>query len=256
MSFAIRRSARRVLTMAMVGGLALGSAAYADTIYNDLDASIDGLHESMNLIAGGATGQTILSIQVDDQPDHPGCNLNNDNRFVQLAAASSDEAVATVAFLDGDDTFNGDQDCSETLTVVVTPHAAGTAEMTFSVADDFVPGNAVFALDTARFNVTVTGDGSGGGGGEVCDADPAAPAWANAILKANGVKNKTAVKNTISSVAQHMTQGAAFSGYAKSDHPDYENAVWEYMKGLGLNLPVGPSGAQHPGSECTEVPSL
>lgn len=56
----------------------------------------------------------------------------------------------------------------------------------------------------------------------VCDADPAAPAWANAILRANGIKNKTTIQNTISSVAKHMTNGAMFDGIVKNAHPAYE----------------------------------
>jgi hypothetical protein len=117
--------------------------------------------------------------------------------------------------------------------------------------------NRTFDASQADFDVTVE-EGAGGGGGTVCDADPAAPAWAAALLKGNAVKAKgSTLSNYVSSVAKHMGPRAAFDGVDKSDHPDYENAVWDYMKTeLGLTLMKGPHDAAvvKPGWECTTIP--
>jgi hypothetical protein len=60
--------------------------------------------------------------------------------------------------------------------------------------------------------------------------------------------------NHVSQVAGQMGKGASFGGFAKNAHPDYENAVWTYMKTtLGLNLPKGRSHVAKPGWTCSTV---
>ena len=112
------------------------------------------------------------------------------------------------------------------LTVSVTALAVGFTTVSFSgEPSDRGDPNIEYSYAEAAFNVNVTAD-------EippppvVCDADPAAPAWANAILRANpGFKNKTDNKNWIAAVAHQMGQGATFpdqvSGLpiAKNIHP-------------------------------------
>jgi hypothetical protein len=91
-------------------------------------------------------------------------------------------------------------------------------------------------------------------------AHPAAPAWAAAILQANGIKGSNKGYSTlISSVAHAMVQGAAFpsgSSFIAKDDPNYPGAVYTYMLAqnqalnLKLNLAKGPDKAVRPGWEC------
>ena len=82
-----------------------------------------------------------------------------------------------------------------------------------------------------------------------CDVDPAAPAWANAILQKAGVKSKAA-SNYVSQIAQQMGSGATFGSYAKNAHPDYENAVHDALQALtGKTLPAAQDAAR-PGWDC------
>ena len=176
--------------------------------------------------------------------------------YLGVAPTTAPTGIATVAFVNGDDVFNS---CQETLTVVVTALAVGTTAVTFAIDDTKSSGDPHlgWSLAEAAFTVTVTEDDGGGGSGTTCDEDPAAPAWAAALLKANGFKAKgkaATADNYVSQVAGAMTNGADFGGFAKNAHPEYEDAVWAYMTGtLGLSLPVGPDGAARPGWVCTSV---
>ena len=94
--------------------------------------------------------------------------------------------------------------------------------------------------------VTVTGDSV-----TTCD-NPAAPAWAAHILKANDKPKKAAERATyVSQVAKEMTTGATFIGVAKSEQEDYAKKVLAYLNpklGGGLVLP-----SDWPPSDCTVV---
>lgn len=248
-----------VVSVGSVGALAFAlTAANADIVYNSLDVTVDSTHEVMNLALGGAAGTTTLQIQIENHPDHAGCNIQGAPNYVALDADSSQTSVATVAFLNGDDTFDT---CEDVLTVVVTPLASGDSTITFSIDSDRTSNDPAltFGLDQAAFDVHVA-DGTITPVETACDADPAAPAWAAAILQANGVKAKSATySNSISQVAQQMGTGATFpSGgdlVAKNDHPAYEEAVFTYLKTLpGLaGLQAGPAQAKRPGWECTPI---
>lgn len=247
---------RRLAALLAAGSLVLGvaAAAGADTVYNTVDGTVDATHEIMTLAAGGANGTTTLQVQVDGHPDHPGCNLNGTPHILTMSVASSAPEIAT-AVITGDNVFDT---CAEILTVTVTPNAttAGQALITFSgVGETSNDPHLRFSFDEAAFLVNVTTTVTPPPP-SVCDADPAAPAWANAILKANGVKNKTTIQNTISAVAHHMTQGAMFGGFAKNAHPAYENAVYSYLTaptpaGLGITgLTVDAQHSARPGWDC------
>jgi hypothetical protein len=248
---------RRVAIAAAAAGLlAFGTAtASADTVYNTLDGTIDATAEAMNLSVGGAAGSTTLQLQINGHSagDHPGCNLNGAPHFIQLAVTSSAPAFATAAFGVGGSTFNT---CSDVVSVVVTPVAVGVTTISFSIAASNLSNDPHlnFSLDQATFVVNVS-DGIIIPIETTCDANPAAPAWAGALLKGNGLKPKPNGPNYVAAVAQHMTQGAAFDGFVKNaDNLAYANAVWSYMKTtLGLTLPNGPSVVIKPGWECTTV---
>jgi hypothetical protein len=243
---------RRLAAVLATGSLVLSfaAAASADTIYNTLDGTVDATAEVMNLTAGGSNGTTTLQVQVDSHPDHTGCNIQGGPHQLAMSVSSSDPTIATAAFGGGDSIFDT---CDEVLTVVVTPSAttAGQTTISFSgVADTSSDPHITFSYAEATFVVNVTAGTTPPP--VVCDADPAAPAWANAILRANGIKNKTTIQNTISSVAKHMTNGAMFDGVVKNAHPAYETAVYNYMKNtLSLNLAAPDwSAIARPGWEC------
>jgi hypothetical protein len=220
-----------------------------------LDGTIDSTAEVMNLTAGGAPGTTTLQLQINGHAagDHPGCNLNGAPHFIQLALANSSPGVATAAFGVGGSVFNT---CSDVLSVSVTPLVVGNTTISFTIAASNLSNDPHldFSLDQATFNVAVT-DGVIIPGGTTCDANPAAPAWAGALLKGNGLKPKPNGPNYVAAVAQHMTQGAVFEGVVKNaDNLAYATAVWYFMKTtLGLTLPNGPSVVIKPGWECTTV---
>jgi len=242
-----------ILPFTALAVFVMASAAMADTVYNTLDNTIDATHESMNLTFPGSNGSTTLKIQVDGHPDHPGCNIQGGSQYLGIAALNSNAAVASVSWLNDDSTFNG---CAETLTVIVTPLAVGSTTISFeedALRSSHDP-HMTFSFGEATFDVNVT-DGSTGGGGNVCDADPAAPAWAAAILQKNGFKPKASnFSNYVSQVAQHMSNGATFDGWAKNAHPSYENAVHDWMvSALGLTLPYSAAQSARPGWVCTRV---
>ncbi len=246
----------RFTAVGAVVAFVLGAAAPAlgDTVYNTLDNSVDATAELMNLTLAGPTGSTTLKIQVDGKPDHPGCNINGTPHQLGLIATSSSPTVADTAWGGGDAIFNA---CNDTLTVIVTPHALGLTHVTFAedAANTSTNGDpaTTFSFAEATFDVHVTtGDGSGGGG-TVCDADPAAPAWAAAMLQQSGYKPKSAgYKNYVSQVAQHMGPGATFEGFAKNS-PHYADAVHDWMQTtFGITLASAASSAR-PGWECTPV---
>lgn len=232
------------------------TAAQADIVYDDLDATVDATHEAMSLQydtadgIAGAAGATTLRIQIEGRPDdHPNCNLSGGDHFIQVAPAV-DTTVASVALSD-DGRFDS---CDDTVTATVTPTGVGSTSVTFSEVDGLYNQGAQtrFLFEQAAFDVTVVEAdlGSTGGGSTVCDEDPAAPAWATAILKGNGVKAKN-IPNYVSSVAAEMGEGATFGGYDKNEHPSYEDEVWDYLSDLGLALQNGPAVVARPGWECT-----
>jgi hypothetical protein len=229
-------------------------SAQADTIYNTLDTTVDSQLEVMNLAFPGANGTTNLQLQIDGHKagDHPGCNLNGSPHFVQLAPASSNSAVATAAFT-GSDRFTS---CSDVLPVSVTPLLVGTTTISFTIVDSNLSNDPHlnFNLSQASFTVNVS-DGTITPVETGCDADPAAPAWAAAILQANNIKPGSPTgKNVISQVAHMMGNGATFgpTNILKNAHTAYEDAVYAYV-GTLTTLTVPLSGIHRPGWECTTV---
>lgn len=264
MRHTLTRSGGRRMVAAIVSAglvLSLAAAAKADTVYDTTNGgSVDSPIETITLPVLASTS-TTLKMDAPGAPnngdDHPGCNINGQHSLA-MAAVGYDPDVVSVAFLSGDNVFN---DCDEELTVTVTAGAAvGSTTVSF-VGDPTTASDPhiTFSYDEAAFNVNVIEDTTPPP--VVCDADPAAPAWANAILRAYGIKNKTDVKNTISAVAGHMGPGAMFDGIEKNNHFEhaYEGAVYAYMAkakangGLGLTLPEDADWSLivRPGWECS-----
>jgi hypothetical protein len=242
--------------LAVVAGAALAliaPAAMADTVYNDLDGSVDSSLEQLDLTYDsvamtGSSGTTTLEIQVDGHPDHPGCNING-ARYITLAPVLSDPAVATVSLSNGG-TFDA---CSDTVLATVQATGIGSTDVTFTVTASKLDGDwhTQFSLVEAAFTVNVTEGSTPLPPPVGCDADPAAPAWANAILAKAGLKPKMGSTNLVSLIAHEMGNGATFGGYAKNAHPQYENAVHDELEALtGKTLPSAQSAAR-PGWECS-----
>jgi hypothetical protein len=184
------------------------------------------------------------------------CNLRGAGQYVTASVTSSNTNAATVS--PATLTFN---DCGESHDIRITGAVCGTATVTVhDVADNTAGG------PHARFSdAVITADAGpcdGGGGGITTCAQPAAPAWAAAILKANGIKpgSKTS-SNLISQVAKRMGNGASFpdgSGgwIAKSDQDAYAAAVDAYLGGLTtLTKHWDTTGVARPGWACTVTPA-
>lgn len=240
----------------VVAGAALalvGPAAFADTVYNDLDNTIDSNLETLNLTYDsvaqtGTSGTTTLAIQVDGKPDHPGCNIQGGAHYIALNAVVADPAVASVT-LGNAGVFNA---CSDKVVATVQALALGSTTVTFVIDESRTSNDPhlTFSLDQAAFQVNVTQ-------GTVrppvgCDADPAAPAWSAAIMQKSGIKSGSKDWQAVQSkVAQAMGQGATFGGYAKNAHPQYENAVQAFVQAALPNKTiVSAQAAARPGWEC------
>lgn len=192
----------------------------------------------------------------DNADPSPGyCNLRGSGQYVTASVASSDTNAATVS--PATLTFN---DCGESHDVTITGAVCGTATITVHDTNDVSAGGT-----HARFSdAVITADAGpcdGGGGGITTCAQPAAPAWAAAILKANGIKpgSKTS-SNLISQVAKRMGNGASFpngSGgwIAKSDQAAYAAAVDAYLGTLTtLTKHWNADGVARPGWDCNFTP--
>lgn len=211
---------------------------------------------------------------VNGDVDHKACNIGsaNNHPFVTASITSSDTSVAEVN--PGSMTFSGCGDAnSQDLTITVHPDLCLPKSATILIAEsDRGPGNSVKGVfNTETINVQLAalnasdplcGGGGGGGGGTTLCSEPAAPAWAAALLKASsGLKPKQAkdAPNYISEVAQHMTNGAVFEGITKSDQGGanaYANAVrsWMMLQHPDLALAtVSSAKLIRPGWDCVSA---
>lgn len=249
----------RSIAAAISGAVLIATAgtAYADTIYNDLDPTIDvdTVGEVMNLtyntFAGtGESGTTQIRLREDDKPDHPNCNIQGGPHQLTVRATSSDPAVADLA--NGPTYTFGS--CDDVIDVTVVATGLGSATINFTVDSSNTANDPKLMWNTAEadFVVNVT---EGGSGGTVCDADPAAPAWAAAILKASGLKpGAKETTNLISTIAREMTQHADFAGLQKSNHPAYEDAVRDRLDALTTKpIIADAASAARPGWTCVVV---
>lgn len=145
----LRRTSTRTAAAVAAGSLLLagGGVAFADDIYNSLDASIDATAEIMPLNAGGAAGSTTLAVKEQNADGKNGCNLTGQTTLT-LNLASSNPAVATVS--PSTVTFTS---CSDTKALTITPVGAGSASVTASQASNTTGGT--FNLAAATFTVNV-----------------------------------------------------------------------------------------------------
>ena len=140
-----RRAIVPIVTVLLM--VASTGRAFADTISNNLDATIDASLESMTLTAGGATGVAGLFVTPTSGDGKNGCNLTGSTTLV-VAVSSSATGIATVS--PSSITFAS---CGATPSITVTPVAAGTATVSLSQTTNTTDGT--FDLAPAAFSVTV-----------------------------------------------------------------------------------------------------
>jgi hypothetical protein len=120
--------------------------AFADDIYNNIDATIDATAETLPLNVGGPNGTTTLAVAPTNDVKS-GCNLTGSTTLT-LNLASSNPAVATVS--PSSVTFTS---CGDTKTLTISPVGAGSASVTASQVSNNTGGT--FNLAPATFTVNV-----------------------------------------------------------------------------------------------------
>ena len=145
----LRRTSTRTAAAVAAGSLLLagGGVAFADDIYNKLDATIDSVAEIMPLNVGGANGSTILAVDPTNDDVKNGCNLTGSTTLT-LDLVSSNPAVATVS--PSRVTFDS---CGAERTLTVTPVGAGSATVSARQVSNNTDGT--FNLAPATFTVNV-----------------------------------------------------------------------------------------------------
>ncbi|MFF1384385.1 PxKF domain-containing protein [Arthrobacter sp. NPDC058288] len=143
------RAGTKLLAAVTAGGMLLAGAvvAQADTVFNNLDGSVDAVAEIMPLNVGGPAGTTTLAIEPANGDGKQGCNLTASS-VLTLNLVSSNTAAATVS--PSSVTFSS---CGDTKLVTVTPAATGVSTITASQVANNTGGT--FDLTQATFTVNV-----------------------------------------------------------------------------------------------------
>ncbi|HKY24142.1 MAG TPA: PxKF domain-containing protein [Gaiella sp.] len=127
--------------------LLFAALAYADDISNTLDPTIDASFEAMALNVGGSTGSTTLIVTPRNGDGKNGCNLTG-STTLSVSVASSNTAVVAVS-----PTSLTFMSCGDVKTLMVTPVATGTANVTLSQTSNNTGGT--FNFVPASFTVSV-----------------------------------------------------------------------------------------------------
>jgi hypothetical protein len=130
------------LTMAGV------AATFADTVSNDLDATVDAVAEVMPLNVGGHDRTTQLYIGPTTGDGKNGCNLTGAT-LLTISIASSDTSVATVS-----PSFVTFTSCGDVKTLTVKPLSQGAT--TVSAAQVTNTTDGTFDLAPVTFTVNVS----------------------------------------------------------------------------------------------------
>lgn len=259
-SVAIKRATGLLLAAGLVVGAA--SVAAADEFDTDAPAPVTA-STTVQVWVQNISGEGPWDTNAD------GCNINvaNDNLTVTASITSNN---ANVTVNPNTMTFGAcGSGASQPLQIVVTQQLCTAVTGTVTIAKRSVTPNAnavkgVFNTETIQVSAPAINpeDSSCNGGPNpppsTC-SEPAAPAWAAALLKATNLKPKQSATNFVSLVAAHMTQGAVFDGVPKSDQgpdtgDDYPTAVRSYMiNTLGVHNLATLADARliRPGWNCT-----
>lgn len=137
----------RALTLAIVISLLTSTAALADTVSNNLDASIDATAESASVEVGASRIVTLLVNPANDDGKN-GCNLTGSTTLVTSVSTS---AASTATVSPSSITWTS---CGQATEVTVTGVATGSA--TISLAETSNTTAGTFDLAPATFTVNVT----------------------------------------------------------------------------------------------------
>jgi hypothetical protein len=244
----IRRRGRFLLAFGTVIAAALFVVgAAADDISNDLPGTV----KVMALNAGGPTGSTVLTVIPKNGDGKNGCNFQGATSSLVVSVASSDASVATVSPTSL--TFGS---CGDVKTLTVTPHDAGSANVTLAQVSNSTGGSfnlapAAFRVDVApppntAPNVTVTGVTHGAeyakgsvpaAGCSVVDAEdgnstfPAALSPITGAYASDGLGNQTATCS--------YTDGGGLTETVTATYSIYDPSA----PGIGYTLaPASPNG--------------
>jgi hypothetical protein len=251
----MRNSLKWLGTGAAVLGMAFSmtSIARADDFTTDASDPV---------VISGSVDVWVVAVpdELPSDSDHAGCNVGStqDAKFVIASVTSNNTSVATVNPPTLNFTGCGDANSQE-VTITLFPAICDETAMITITEGDRGPGGSVKGVfNTETINVFVAGTSptdpscnGGGGPGEMC-SEPAAPAWAAALLKASNLKAKN-IPNYISAVARNMTNGAVFEDVPKSSQDEYANAVRDWLiDEFGLSLAtVDDARVIRPGWDCT-----
>lgn len=211
----------RALAVATTATLIMASAAFADDISNDLDASIDAALEVMNLTAGGSAGSTLLSVTPRNEDGKQGCNLTGSTTLV-TSVNTSNAGVATVS-----PTSLTWTSCGDVKTLTVTPVGTGSATISLGLTSNGTDGT--FNLDPASFTVNVAAAApSDTTAPEISYVlNPAAPDGTNDWYKSNVTLTWTVTENESAAslvktgcVDQNITADQASTTYSCSATSD------------------------------------
>ena len=137
--------------------LAIPAIALADTVYNNLDGTIDTAAESITLTEGGTNDTASVLISATNGDGKQGCNLTA-STTLKVKAVSSDSSKVTASLVDpttgaAKDTFTS---CGDSIKIKVEALAAtGSTPVTISLEQVSNNTGATFTYDNAKFNVTV-----------------------------------------------------------------------------------------------------
>jgi len=206
----------RALAVTTAGTLIMASAAFADTVSNNL-ASVDATLAEMNLAVSGTSTVAFTLAPTTGDDDKPGCNLGGPSSELRLGISSSNPAVASLSPSSVSLTGCG----TASSNVTVTGNAAGTATVTLTFTSVTTNSDATSASDydltPASFTVNVAA------AGDPCDAvsAPTAPAFTTDGSDNDGlngwfvtVPTVSATSSTAGAAISYSTDGTTFSATA------------------------------------------
>jgi hypothetical protein len=142
------KQVRRRGRYGLVGATSIAAALFVvGAAADDITNNVPGTVKVMALNEGGPTGSTELTVVPQNGDGKNGCNLTGSTTLV-VSVASSNTSVATVSPTSL--TFGS---CGDVKTVTVTPHSAGSANVTLSQVSNDTGGS--FNLTPAAFRVDV-----------------------------------------------------------------------------------------------------
>ena len=194
-----RKAFTRALTLATVLSLLLSSVAFADVIYNNVDATVDATAESLALTVG-SSATVDFAVQPLGDDGKPGCNLTGQTTLVTAVNSSDANKVGV------NPTSLTFDSCGAVKSITVSAIAQTTSAVTVSLSETSNGTDGTFDLNPATFTVTV-----GPSTADPClsVANPAAPYFATDGSEEDGLNGWFVTIPTVS--ASSSTANATIS---------------------------------------------